>query len=75
MHWFYSAIRYYPWIALPGALILGSVGVHFRRRKKSLQWSFFGLAGMLALLTVRWFVFRGDLYANPWLQTLQGRDL
>jgi len=75
MHGLTVVIRYFPWIALPGMLIVGSVAIHFRRRKKSIQWSFFSLTGILGLLTTLWFVFRGDLNANHWLQTLQGRNL
>lgn len=70
MHFLYSVLRFFPFWVLPTAFILAEIGLFFRRRKSRLQFTFFGLAGFLFLLTLLWFGFRGDLYSDQWLNAL-----
>ncbi len=72
MHTLSIVLRYYPYWAIPLALIIGELGIHFRRRKKSAQWNFFAVSAALFVGLVLWLVFRGDLNSNSWARTLLG---
>lgn len=75
MRWIFIIARFLPYWAAPSAVVLFELGRHFRRRKSPNQWSAFGASAFLILLTLLWFVFRGDLYSDHWVKILllQGR--
>lgn len=70
----FLAARFFPYWALPVTLILFELGRFFRRRQMGMQFVCFGTAGLLILLTLLWFVFRGDLHSDAWIRALVGRS-
>jgi hypothetical protein len=72
MHVIYALVRLYPWWALPLILILGELGWYFHRKAARPQYYCWGLAGLLLILTVLWFAYRGDLYSDRWVKSLVG---
>lgn len=73
MHYLFAAARLFPYWALPLALVIGEIGVYFRRRRDKRQWIFFGISGTLVLVTFLWFGFRGDLRSDDWIRWILGR--
>lgn len=73
MHFLYELARYFPFWAIPIALILGEVGLFFRRRASVFQFPFFGMAGLIMLLTLIWFIGRGDLHSDKWVRGMFGK--
>lgn len=72
MHLIYTAMRFFPWWALPLALVIGELGVFFRRRASRTQFACFGVAGVLVLSALAWFFFRGDLHSDRWVRSAFG---
>jgi hypothetical protein len=68
----YLIVRFYPFWALPVALILGELGRHFGRRAGIKKWKWICWAGSVFLLTliVLWFIGRGDLNSDRWVRQL-----
>jgi len=72
MHSVFAAARFFPWWALPSGFVLVEMGVYFRRRKSNVQFHFFAVASALIILSLCWFVFRGDLHSDAWVRTVTG---
>ena len=68
MHALFSIVRFYPYWALPVAIILAETGFYFRRREKPARFYFFGFSGLLVLGIACWFVFRGDINSDAWVR-------
>jgi hypothetical protein len=71
MHHVYFLARIYPYWALPLAFVMGQLGLHFRRRKFKVQYSFWGMLVLLIVSSLIWIVFRGDLNADQWVRILE----
>ena len=70
MHVYFSIARFYPYWAVPVALVIGEMAVFFRRRESGLQWPLFGLGGLILFIAILWFVFRGDIHSDDWLKAI-----
>jgi hypothetical protein len=70
MHWIFAALRFYPYWALPAALLCFELGVFFRRRLSSIEWAFWGAVGFFVVSTLLWFGFRGDVNSDRWLKAI-----
>lgn len=68
MRWVYAFVRLYPFFAVPVALILVELGLHFRRRRVKTQFYFFGIAGFLLLTSFLWLFYRGDSRSDHWVR-------
>lgn len=65
----YFAIKFLPYWTIPLSLIFAEMGMIFRRRGNTrLKRRMFTIAGLIALLTVFYFVFRWDMTLYPWLK-------
>jgi hypothetical protein len=68
----YFFAEYFPWWALPSALIFAEVANHFRRTGKRLGFFFFsGVSLVLAALTILYFVKNGFVNLRPAMQNLE----
>jgi hypothetical protein len=72
MHSIFTLMRLYPFWSVPLAAIFVQLGIYFRRRTSSLQWSCFGMAGLLVLTALIWIVGRGDLHSDQWVRAVFG---
>ena len=62
-------VRYFPFWAVPLALIFFELGVyHYNRRERSGTLTFFGAAAFLVIVTILWIVFEGYWRAGPWIK-------
>ncbi|MGZ3689001.1 MAG: hypothetical protein ACXVBW_11910, partial [Bdellovibrionota bacterium] len=69
MHTIFMMARFYPYWALPLAVLVGDIGLYFRRKKNDIQWALWSLAGFLVLGIIVWVAFRGDLNSDQWVRT------
>jgi hypothetical protein len=69
---FYLIARFFPYWALPVTVICCEVAWHFKRKKNSIQYYFWVSAVFLALSTLMWFGFRGDLHSDEWVLYFSG---
>lgn len=72
MHTIYAIARFYPFWAIPLAVIIFQIGVHFRRRARPAQWTCFAMVGVLILTGIAWLVYRGDMNSDRWVRRVQG---
>ena len=72
MHSVFTIFRFYPYWALPVALIFAELARHFHRRGKFAKWYCLGMVGLLFALTIVWFVYRGDLNSDAWVRSMSG---
>ena len=72
MHLLFALMRFYPFWALPLALVLGEIAWHFHRRRKGIQYSFWAGALFFFCTTLAWFILRGDLHSDAWVKALMG---
>jgi hypothetical protein len=70
MHSIFTLARFYPFWALPLALVLAELGRHFRRKNSPLYGPFWAIAGFLVVGTVAWIFFRGDVNSDQWIKTV-----
>lgn len=68
MHWLYAALRFYPFWAVPAALIMVELGRYYRRKAKKQQFFCFGLSAGLVLTSLLWLILRGDKYSDSWVR-------
>lgn len=73
MYLLFALLRFYPYWALPLALVIGEIGVHLRRRKSPLQKYCWAWVGILGFTTILWFAFRGDVNSDKWVKALMPR--
>jgi hypothetical protein len=71
MHHVYFLARIFPFWALPLAFVLGQLGLHFRRRKFGVQYSFWGMVAILVIASIAWIGFRGDINAENWVRWVE----
>ncbi|MBN22272.1 MAG: hypothetical protein CL678_13405 [Bdellovibrionaceae bacterium] len=71
MHYIFSLARIFPFWALPLAFVLAELGVYFRRRNSSSQFVCWGMVAFLGILTICWFIFRGDLNSDYWIKSFE----
>ncbi|MGE0616089.1 MAG: hypothetical protein AB7P04_10650 [Bacteriovoracia bacterium] len=69
----YAAVRFFPYWAVPLAIVLADIGLYFRRKKSRTQWFFWFTTGLCLLLTLIWFIYRGDMNSDRWLDQFFGR--
>ncbi len=72
MRLIFASVRLFPYFAFPIAIILAEVGRHYRRKHSPKQWTCWGVAFGLMLLTVLWVVFRGDVNSDHWVKAVIG---
>jgi energy-coupling factor transporter transmembrane protein EcfT len=70
MHALFSMVRFYPYWALPVAIIAAETGFYFRRREKPVRFYFFAFSALLVLGLAGWFFFRGDVNSDAWVRAL-----
>lgn len=68
MHQIFLLARVYPYWAIPLALVLGQLGIFFRRRKSRFQYTFWMLIAILMISSLAWLVMRGDRNADEWVR-------
>lgn len=68
MHFLFLAVRFYPWWAIPTAVIIAQLGGHFVRTGSKLRFPCFGIAGAIGMSVVLWAIFRGDLNSDHWVR-------
>ncbi len=71
MHHVYFFMRIYPYWALPLALVMGQLGLHFRRRKFRMQYSFWAMIVFLVVTSVAWIAYRGDTQSEQWVRSFE----
>jgi hypothetical protein len=64
----YKIVRFFPFWALPLCLVLFDLGVFYRRKHSPAQRFFWFMVVLLVLLSLLWFVFRGDLNSEKWVK-------
>ncbi len=69
MRFIFLIARLYPYWALPGALVLGELGLYFRRNRSGLQYPFWFISLVLLVGIVLWFFYRGDLHSDQWIRS------
>jgi len=72
MHTIYELARYYPFWAIPMALISGEFGLFCRRRESPAQWIFWCITGGFILTTLIWIIARGDANSDKWVKAFLG---
>lgn len=70
MHFLYTLGRLYPYWALPIILILGEVGIFFKRKGSRVEYYFWISASILSLGVIAWLIFRGDVNSDKWVTHL-----
>lgn len=62
-------IRYFPFWAIPFALVCFELGVyHYNRRERASTIAFFGAAGVFAIGSILWLIFEGYWRAGPFVK-------
>lgn len=62
-------VRYFPFWAVPFALVLFELGVyHYNRRERIPTAFFFGMTAMLVIISILWLIFEGYWRAGPMLK-------
>lgn len=74
MHILYVIGRIFPFFAVPLALALCQFALFFRRKGRKVFKVYFGIAGLLVLLSLLWIVFRGDVNSDKWIRALTMSD-
>ncbi len=69
---FFLAAKIFPWWAIPVGGVFTQLGIYRRRRGRSSQWIFFGVAGLFFLAALAWIGLRGDVHAENWARSLFG---
>ncbi len=68
----YNLVRFFPYWAVPLAIVLVDLGIYFRRKKKpSYRWVLF-LSAVLVILSLVWVITRGDRNADRWVGKFLG---
>jgi hypothetical protein len=70
MHTLFVLAKVYPYWAIPLALVVGELGIFFRRRRSKKQRICWAGVGILLLGLILWFYFRGDLNSDRWIQSI-----
>jgi hypothetical protein len=70
MHVLYALVRFFPYWALPVALIVAELGRFYRRRQSQNQYWCWTASVALIVFTVFWFVLRGDQNSDNWVRAL-----
>ncbi|OFZ81977.1 MAG: hypothetical protein A2583_07315 [Bdellovibrionales bacterium RIFOXYD1_FULL_53_11] len=70
MHTIFAAIRFFPYWGIPLAVVLGEIAWYFHRKRSIAQYYFWGLVGTLAVTTILWIVFRGDINSDEWTRQM-----
>lgn len=68
----FLAARLFPFFGVCSAIIFTEMGRHFRRKKQDYQYYCWFWAAVSALMTLLWFVLRGDINSDEWVRTLFG---
>ncbi|OFZ21061.1 MAG: hypothetical protein A2X94_06945 [Bdellovibrionales bacterium GWB1_55_8] len=72
MRFLFTALRFFPYWAIPVAFILADLGLHFRRKNNRVFVPLWSASGLLVVLVLLWFVFRGDKNSDLWVRALIG---
>jgi len=73
MRLLYLLMRFYPYWSLPSLLLCVEIGWVFHRKgKTALQILLWIFAAMQLIGVVAWFLYRGDLHSNAWVDYLFG---
>ena len=73
MHWLFAMVRFFPYWALPIALVLLETGVYFKRWKRwKPQFLCWGIAVVFLLAIGTWFFYRGDMNSDQWVRMMTG---
>lgn len=75
MLYLYTALKVYPFWAIPIAMILAELAIFLKRRRSPSQFPFWSLVSFFLITSLLWFVFRGDIYSDQWVKTLSGLGL
>lgn len=68
MHFLYSLVQFLPYWAIPLVLISAELAIHFRRKKALAQWYCVAFGFLMIVLTILWFVYRGDIHSDAWVR-------
>jgi hypothetical protein len=60
-------VRVFPYWAFPMGLMALELGVAYRRKRRFLQYLFWGSAIVDLFFFVCWFMYRGDLNSERWI--------
>ena len=64
-------VRFFPFWAVPLALVFFELGIyHFNRRERSMFVTFFASSGFFVILSILWIVFEGYWRAGPFVKRL-----
>lgn len=69
MHTLFALSRFYPYWAFPLAILFAELGWYFRRKKSGGQYYCWALVSVLAVTTIMWIGFRGDMNSDLWVRS------
>jgi hypothetical protein len=64
-------VRFYPFWAIPAALVFFELGVYHYNRRERIQFTLsFGIAGFLVISCIAWVIFEGYWRAGPFIKRI-----
>ena len=70
MHTIYVMAHYYPLWAIPAAMGMIQIAMHFRRRENRAQYYFLFFALCFVLSSAAWVYFRGHANSQSWVKAV-----
>lgn len=70
MNFLYTALRIYPYWAIPLAFIFFEIGIVLKRRHIKKAWIPMVLAVAIGITCLVWIFYRGDLHSDRWIKAL-----
>lgn len=70
MRLLYLFARLFPFFGICGAVVFFEAGRHFRRRGQDYQYYCWFWVVVLTVLTLVWFLMRGDLHSDRWVKLI-----